>query len=129
MADTGKPDLAALVHETVLGDAWLHAAVAAVVFDDEGRYVAINDAYLKITGRTRDEIDSLRAGHNVLLDEEGKERFAQMIKSGLNHGTAKISHANGEVLEVDYFVTPTRVSGLSYFIGLMWPAGSARRSS
>jgi len=118
-----------LIHATVLWDAWQDADIGVVLFDDSGRYHATNRAYLTMTGRTRAGTERLRAGHNLADDPESRARFVEIIKGDLSHGRATIERADGESLEVDYLVTPTTVAGLPHFIGLMWPAGAARKTS
>ena len=83
----------ALLHQTLLGDAWQRAEIAVVIFDDDGNYLAANEHYLAITGRSREQVMQLRAGQNLLMSEEERARFAEIIRGGISHGRATIARA------------------------------------
>jgi len=121
-------DVFELLHETLLIEAWQHAKVGAVVFDDDRTYLTANQAYLELVGYSRDEIGWLKAGANLLVDEDGRLGYLRLINRHERlHGSAPIRRKDGEVLMVDYFIVPTVVARLPYFIALMWPAESGAR--
>ena len=116
-----------ILHETLLIEAWQHAKVGAVVFDDDRTFATANQAYLELVGYTREEIRNLQAGANLLADEEGRLGYLKLINRHERlHGSAPIRRKNGEILMVDYFIVPTIVARLPYFIALMWPAETGR---
>ena len=116
-----------IVHETLLTEAWQNAKVGVVVFDDDRTYLTANRAYLDLVGYSRDEIGELKAGANLLADEEGRLGYLNLINQHERlHGSAPIRRRDGEVLMVDYFIVPTVVAQLPYFVALMWPAERGR---
>jgi hypothetical protein len=45
-----------------------------------------------------------------------------LIREDRLHGTMPIQRKDGSVLNVDYFIVPTRVARLPYYIALLWAA-------
>jgi PAS domain S-box-containing protein len=90
--------------------------MAVCVYDDEGRYVTVNDCACAILGYTRDELLARDVGdftaggidRRVLLKEETRE------------GTRRVTRSDGTTVPVAFVVTPTRVSGLPYFVSVWW---------
>ena len=69
----------------------------------------------------------MQAGANLLADEEGRLGYLKLINRHERlHGSAPIRRKNGEILMVDYFIVPTIIAGLPYFIALMSPAETGR---
>ena len=114
-----------IVQLTLLGDAWENAAVGAVVFDKERRYLAANPAYCELTGYSREEITDLRAGHNLHLDTMSQAEFIDRITHLEHVGQIEIIRKDGTPLLVSYLVIPTEVSQRPYYIGLVWPQDSS----
>jgi PAS domain S-box-containing protein len=118
------PDLSGLsdiTQLTMLGDAWEHAEIGAVVFNDARRYLATNRAYTALTGYSGEEITDLRAGHNLLLEELGQAEFIERVTAHHTLGQAVIRRKDGTALPVSYMLTPSQVSQLPCHIGLVWP--------
>jgi PAS domain-containing protein len=67
-------NITALLHQTLLGDAGDHAQVPIIVFDDGRNFVAVNEAYCRFTGYTRDEILTLRGGESLAATSQHGER-------------------------------------------------------
>jgi PAS domain-containing protein len=114
---------------TLLGDAWERAEIGAVVFNDARRYLAVNAAYLALTGRSREEISALRAGHNLLLGEMGSAELSQaeFIERITDHrqlDRAVIRRKDGAALPVYYMLIRSEISQLPVYIGLVWPETS-----
>jgi PAS domain S-box-containing protein len=118
----------AILHESLLAEAWHNAEVAAMVFDEDRTFLTANAAYLDLLGYSRQEMSSVKAGANLLADEAGQAAvIALLISEGRLHGTMPIRRADDQVLNVDYFVIPTRVARLPYYIALIWPADGTNR--
>lgn len=98
-------DTIELLHQTLLGDAWDNASVAAVVFDDDRNVISANQAYCDLVGCPRDRI---------------REVFEPLAET--RSGRGAIRREAGDVVRVEWQTIRTRVSGLPYFIGLVWPA-------
>ena len=114
-------DVSSLVHQTLLGDAWEHAAVAAAVFSEDGRYVACNQAFCRLTGYTRTEIAAMRVGVDLAIDREHNHKLFRDIVGGnkqIGHGGLKCK--DGNELAVNVWAIETRAAGLPYSIVLYW---------
>jgi len=115
------------LHQTLLGDAWDNAEVAAVVFDDDRRFITVNHAYCDLTGYSREEITQLRAGEDLVADEETK-RAVDAIVAGKAMSRARrgtVRRRDGGLVEIEWVTIRTKVSSLPYFIGLVWPTVEA----
>jgi PAS domain S-box-containing protein len=113
----------AILHESLLAEAWHNAEVGVMVFDDDRTFLTANAAYLDLLGYSRQEIGGLRAGANLLADEEGRAAVIDLlVRTQRLSGTMPIRRKDGGLLNVDYFVIPTRVARLPYYIALLWPA-------
>ena len=113
--------MVALLDEAVLRDALAHAAAAVVIFNEDRRFLAVNDCYLELTGYSRDEVRAHLAGENLRLDPLDQEQFIGLITARISVGDADIVLKNGEPLALEYVVVPTTVAGKRLFIGMMWP--------
>jgi len=103
------------LQQTLLGDAAEHAEIGVVVWNEEMRYVAVNEWVAMRLGATREEMLGSRVGdHNPT---EGRSA----IEAILEHVPARGQTRIGEGL-VDWVVVETRVAGLPHFFGVFWPA-------
>jgi PAS domain S-box-containing protein len=116
-------DFSALIEDVrldLLGDAWQRADVGAVVFNDARRYLAANPAYCDLTGYSSEELASLRAGHNLLLEELSEAEFIHRITQRRTVGHAVIRRKDGEEVPVSYMVILSEGLQLPCYIGLVW---------
>lgn len=104
----------------LLGDAWQRADVGAVVFNDARRYLAANPAYCALTGYSSEELASLRAGHNLMLEELSDAEFIHRITERRTIGNAVIRRKDGEEVPVSYMVILSEGTQLPCYIGLVW---------
>jgi PAS domain S-box-containing protein len=118
-------DVHSMVHQTLLGDAWENARVAAAVFNDDGRYIACNTAFCNLSGYTRDEVAAMRVG--VDLAPEGStvnlDLFKGITEGTLRAGSGRLKRKDGAVLDVDVLACATSVGSLPYYIVLYWERG------
>jgi PAS domain S-box-containing protein len=129
MLEPGAPpagaDIDALLHQTLLGDAWDHAAVAAAVFSDDGRYIACNEAFCGLTGYDRDEVGRLRVGVDLAADEQQNAKlFGEIVAGRRTVGTAGLRRKDGSEVAVSFWAIATRAATLPYYVVLYWPASS-----
>jgi PAS domain S-box-containing protein len=117
----------AILHESLLAEAWHNAEVGAIVFDDDRTFLTANAAYLDLLGYSRSEMSSIKAGTNLLADDPGRSAVIELlIREDRLNGTMPIRRKDGSVLNVDYFIVPTRVARLPYYIALLWPAAARK---
>jgi PAS domain S-box-containing protein len=107
------------LQETLLGQALEHARVAAIVLDEEGRFLAANEQASVMTGYPREEL--LQLGSRGLAVDDGiGERLEGMARGVLTRGSGPIRCRDGSIKRVAYRVESTRVSGLPYYVGVFW---------
>jgi len=105
-----------VVLETLLMEAIESARMAICVYDEEGRYVTVNECACTILGYTREEllthdVGDFTAGgidRKVLLSDEHRE------------GVRLVRRKDGTTVSCAFVVTPTRVAGLPYFVAVWW---------
>jgi PAS domain S-box-containing protein len=118
------------VAEATLRDLLAHAEAGVTVFTADRRFLMVNDQYLRLTGYTREEAMTHRAGDSLRADPLDQERFLALITDAISAGEADIVLKNGQPLAVEFVVIPTTIDGARAFIGIMWPlvTGHARPS-
>ena len=119
-----KSSVTNILHQALLGDAWDHAAVPIVVFDDGRNFVAMNEAFCAFTGYSRDEIVKLRAGQSLAGDEGTLSAFDSIVResAGSGFGSGRMRRKNGEILEVVWLTIQAEIARMPYFIGMVWRA-------
>ena len=116
-------DVSPMIHQTLLGDAWEHAAVAAAVFADDGRYIACNQAFCRLTGYARDEIARMRVGVDLAVEERRNTKlFREIVGEQRTSGNGGLRRKDGTALTVNFWAIETKVANLPYFIVLYWDA-------
>jgi PAS domain S-box-containing protein len=119
----GQPDLDKVLHQTLLGDALGNAEIAALLADEFGQYVAVNDRACELTGYDRRVLTAFRAGE-LAADEASRGIYAK-VAGGALRGDKRVRRRDGAEVPCRYFAIPTRVARLPYFILLLWPAAGA----
>ncbi len=118
-----RQDIGAMVHQTLLGEAWEHASVAVAVFSDDGRYLACNKAFCELTGYSREEVVELRVGVELAPEPEANTKLFHDIVAGRRVvGSGGLRRKDGSELTVNVWAIDTRAANLPYFIVLYWPA-------
>ncbi len=117
-----------LLHLTILGEAMDSAEGAAVfVWNEERRYVAVNEGACRMTGLTRAELIGMPVGE--LAPDRGAGDIERTRSAPLVQGTSSFRRRDGTEIEIEWVTTHTTVAGLEYMLSLCWPAGAARADS
>src|SRR5512140_1991034 len=98
-----------LADQTRLGEAWLNASVAVVMFDEQRNFVAANDEYCRLTGYSREEIKQLRVGTDLAADNASRGIYATIVRGGRPKGAGRLRRKDGSTLMVKYRVVTTTV--------------------
>jgi PAS domain S-box-containing protein len=111
-----------LLHATILGEATEHAEGAAVfVWNEERRYVAVNQEACRLTGLTRAELIGMPVG---ALSPDGAVGDIERTRSvHLVRGASSFTRRDGTLVDIAWVTTHSRVAGLPYMISFCWPAG------
>jgi PAS domain S-box-containing protein len=113
-------DIDRVVQGTLFGEAALTAEVAALLADEDGQYIAVNDEAVRLTGYTRDELTGYRMG-SLGADEHSRAIFQQISRRKNLQGRKRIKRRDGDVLQCRYWAIPARVTEIPYFLLLLWP--------
>jgi len=117
-----EADARALIHSALVGEALEHGPVAVFVFDDEGRYLTVNQFACELLGYERVELLSRCVGELSALPQTAAiEAYLLAVKTGVESSTA-VRHADGSVLDLRFRASATRVAGMPVFVGIAWPA-------
>jgi PAS domain-containing protein len=106
-----------LVLQTLLLESIERAEIAVSVYDDEGRYVAVNEYACKLLGRSRREILAHDVGdftaggidRTVLLDPHRRE------------GVRLVHRSDGTSTPCAFVVVPTRLTRMDFYFAVWWP--------
>jgi PAS domain S-box-containing protein len=99
----------ALVLQTLLLEAIQQAEMAIVVYDEEGRYVTVNDCACEILGYTREEL----LAHDVGDFTDGIDR-SRLLTNKRREGVRLVQRRDGSTVPVAFVVVPTTVGKLPY---------------
>ncbi|HEY2778591.1 MAG TPA: PAS domain S-box protein [Gaiellaceae bacterium] len=108
------------VHETLLLEAIDSANMAICVYDEKGRYVAVNECACKILGYTRDEL----LIHDVADFTAGGIDRSVLMTPDHREGVRLITRKDGSTVPCAFVVAPTRVGHLPYFFAAWWTLDS-----
>lgn len=126
---TDEPvDLERVVQGTLFGEGLLNAALAALLADDRGEYIAVNDAALTLTGYDRPHLTGLRMG-GLAADEQSKQIYTHLMHRRKLRGRKQVRRQDGSVVPCRYWAIPTLVARAPYFVLLLWPEKAAARST
>jgi PAS domain S-box-containing protein len=124
---TGRKAPPDIVMASLLGDGAEHAEIGLFVYDDDGKYVAINRYGANLLGYDRSEllehdVGDFTAGgidRNVLLRLERRE------------GVRIVKRKDGSEETVAFVVTPTQVGSLWFYLAVVWelPPDDTRASA
>jgi PAS domain S-box-containing protein len=110
-----------MISGTLLGEALLSVPLAAGVAQDDGRYIACNDAFCALTGYSRREILELRAGLELGAGPKERSNFAAAVRGERSFGQDLLRRKDGSTLRTNWWVLPTRSGRLPNFLVLLWP--------
>jgi PAS domain S-box-containing protein len=118
-------------HDAVLSTLLIEAAEAATlgifVYDDDGKYIAVNKCAAELLGYEREELLS----HDVGDFTEGGIDRSILLKPARREGVRLIRRKDGTTLPVAFVVTPTRVASLDFYFAVVWalPSDDPRAAS
>jgi PAS domain S-box-containing protein len=104
-----------LIQASLLGEAVEHGPAAVFVADENGRYVAVNQAACTLVGYSREELLSMRVA-DIAEDEDDK--WAEMRRTGQVSGTALLACKDGSIVSFNYVAGATIVAGMPVFVSV-----------
>jgi PAS domain S-box-containing protein len=111
-----------ILDHTLLGEAVLAAGVAVFVTDDDGNYIAVNDAAEDMLGYTREEFRTLNVGEVTGLSTEDRALLIDGVSQRhVLEGTARLRRKDGAVGTIRHLTFQATVGGLPVFVSVTAP--------
>jgi PAS domain S-box-containing protein len=112
----------ALIDTVLVGEALEHGPVAVFVFDEEGRYLAVNGYACDLLGYERDYLLQRAVGElSAYPASEAIESYLAAMKAG-TEATTEVRRADGTILRLRFRAAASKVAGMPVFVGVAWPA-------
>jgi PAS domain S-box-containing protein len=105
-----------VVLQALLGEAGELAGVGISVYDDDGRFVAVNEHAAELLGYTREELLT----RDVADFTEGGIDRTVLLKAEIREGVRLVHRKDGTAVPVAFVVAPTRVANIGFFISVFW---------
>jgi PAS domain S-box-containing protein len=116
-----------ILHQALLGEAIMTGGSAVFVSDDVGRYLAVNDAAVRLLGYTREEFAGLNARDVTERTEEELGEVMAMLKRDRSvQTTAKVRRKDGAVGTIEYVGLESTVGGLPVVVSVTAPIETFR---
>jgi PAS domain S-box-containing protein len=115
------------IHQALIGEAGDCAGFGVSVYDEDGRFVALNQYAAAILGYPRDEL--LR--RDVADFTDGGIDRSVLLRSNLREGVRLVQRPDGTSVPTAFVVAPTRVANLDFFVAIWWeiPADDPRAAA
>ncbi|HEY2327499.1 MAG TPA: PAS domain-containing protein [Gaiellaceae bacterium] len=108
-----------LVHQSLIGEGMEGIRdVAVFVWDDERRYVAVNDAACRITGLSREALIGMPVGG--MTADRAADTVEQVRQVPLLTGTTTFTRGDGIDVELEFVTAHTRIAGLPFMVSVCW---------
>lgn len=117
-------DATRFLEQALLGEAVMGVPVAASVFDLDRHYVAVNDAFCRLTQYERVELAGLMAGTALAPDDEAREAIVNAIRRRGALGETNVRRKDGSIIRTAYWVMETKLALGVYFLRLSWMTDS-----
>ena len=108
-----------LLQMSLLGEAVEHAPVGVFVFDDEGRYVAVNAYACELLGYSREELLARRLG-DLAARPTTIDEYRAAIAGGDAAGVTRARRKDGGEVDLRFRARETSIAGMTFYIGIAW---------
>jgi PAS domain S-box-containing protein len=105
-----------VVLQALLGEAAEWAELGISVYDDDGRFVAVNERAAHLLGYKREEILT----RDVADFTDGGIDRSVLLKAEMREGVRLVHRKDGTTVPVAFVVAPTRVANIGFFISVFW---------
>jgi PAS domain S-box-containing protein len=110
---TTPPDI---VLASLLGDGAEHAELGVFIYDDDGKYIAINRYGAELLGYDRSELLDRDVGD---FTAGGIDRDI-LLRMERREGVRIVERKDGSKATVAFVVTPTQVGSLWFYLAVVW---------
>lgn len=112
------------IQSQLISEALLGASVGLLVWDEERRYIAANQAACEILGTTLDELVGQRVGDHT---RDGVEAAEAAVGKNVAMGEATVDLFDGSgTIEVFYVTFTTTTAGMPFMATLLAPLPTGR---
>jgi PAS domain S-box-containing protein len=105
-----------VVMQALLGEASDCAQVGIYVYDDDGRFVAVNQYATDLLGYQREEL----LARDVADFTDGGIDRSVLLKAEIREGVRLVHRKDGTAVPVAFVVAPTRLANICFFISVFW---------
>jgi PAS domain S-box-containing protein len=116
MDPSGRAPTPQVVLQALIGEAGDCAQVGISIYDDDGRFVAVNEHAAELLGYPRDELLT----RDVADFTEGGIDRTVLLKAEIREGVRLVHRKDGTAVPVAFVVAPTRVANIGFFISVFW---------
>ena len=107
---------------TPLGEAVDGAVVGVVVYDEDGKYLAVNRAMCVILGYTLEEFLQLTPLQvSARKEKEIRRGLEEVVRRGSHSGIARLLRKDGTAVEGRFIAARTRVAHIDYYVSIFEP--------
>ena len=112
----------ALIDTVLVGEALEHGPVAVFVFDEEGRYLAVNRFACELLGYERDDLLTRAVGElSAYPQADAIESYLAVMKAG-TEATTEVRRSDGTIARLRFRAAASKAAGMPVFVGVAWPA-------
>lgn len=111
-----RDEMPDLILGSLIADAVEGARLGLFVYDEEGRYIAVNRAAAEMLGYPREELLRRDVGD---FTSGGIDRSVLQV-SARREGVRKLRRRDGTEIVAAFVVVPARVSSLAYHLAVVW---------
>jgi PAS domain S-box-containing protein len=105
-----------VVLASLLGEGAEHAEIGLFIYDDDGKYVAINRFGADLLGYDRDEL----LAHDVGDFTTGGIDRSVLLRLEQREGVRIVQRKDGSRAPMAFVVTPTRVGSFWFYLAVVW---------
>jgi PAS domain S-box-containing protein len=105
-----------IVLASLLGDGAEHAEIGLFIYDDDGKYVAVNRYGARLLGYDRGEL----LEHDVGDFTTGGIDRSVLQRLERREGVRVVRRKDGSENTVAFIVTPTQVGSLWFYLAVVW---------
>jgi PAS domain S-box-containing protein len=110
-----------LIQISLLGEAAEHAPIAVFVFDDTGRYAAVNDYACRLLGYERQDLLARRIGDLAAGSRDDAIRhYLEVVRGERALGVAVVRTSEGDEVRLRFHARPTTVAGMPFYVAVAW---------
>ena len=113
---TDRKAPADIVLASLLGDGAEHAEIGLFIYDDDGKYIAINRFGAQLLGYERSEL----LAHDVGDFTAGGIDRGLLLRLERREGVRLVQRKDGSRIPVAFVVTPTQVGSFWFYLAVVW---------